>query len=183
MNEFLHKYQLFNISEFLLEIILVFIFKINFSTPFDPRAVQNTDLHSNSNISKTSRVNIDFKKKQQRFLKEYLISFLMIFSLIDFALVILELLMFKNCGIIGISKIEFFSYSGTERVKIKKALVLTKRNVMSFVPKIQGLFRVSLPINLQFQWKVTWLLVKWLLAKPSETFVKESETVSRKKCV
>ena len=69
MNEFLHKYQLFNISEFLLEIILVFIFKINFSTPFDPRAVQNTDLHSNSNISKTLRVNIDFKKKTTTFFK------------------------------------------------------------------------------------------------------------------
>ena len=153
MNEFLHKYQLFNISEFLLEIILVCIFKTNFSTPFDPRAVQNTDLHSNSNISKTIRVNIDFKKKKTTFFKEYLISILIIFSLIDFALVILELLMFKNCGIIGISKIEFFSYSGTERVKIKKVLVLPKRNVMSFVPKIQGLFRVSLPINLQFQFQ------------------------------
>ena len=41
----------------------------------------------------------------------------MISRLIDFALVVLKLLMFKVCGIIGISKIEFFSFSGTERVE------------------------------------------------------------------
>ena len=34
----------------------------------------------------------------------------MICRLIDFALVVLQLLMFKVCGIIGISKIEFFNF-------------------------------------------------------------------------
>ena len=34
--------------------------------------------------------------------------------LIDFAPMVLELLMFKVCGIIGISKIKFFNFSGTE---------------------------------------------------------------------
>ena len=38
-------------------------------------------------------------------------------GLIEFALVVLKLLMFKVCGIIGVSKIEFFYFSGTERVK------------------------------------------------------------------
>ena len=41
----------------------------------------------------------------------------MIFRLIDFAFVVLYLLMFKFCGIIEISKIEFFNFSGTEWVK------------------------------------------------------------------
>ena len=49
-------------------------------------ASPNTDLHSNSNISKTAIVKIVLKKK---FLKEYSISFLLILRLIDFALVVL----------------------------------------------------------------------------------------------
>ena len=52
--------------------------------------------------------------------KEYSVSFLMECRLIDFALVVLELFMFKVCGIIGISKIKFFDFSGTERVKHQK---------------------------------------------------------------
>ena len=56
-----------------------------------------------SNISKTIRINIVFKIT---FSKEYLISFLMVFRLIDFALVVLKLLMFKVCRLIGTSKIE-----------------------------------------------------------------------------
>ena len=44
----------------------------------------------------------------------------MVCGLIDFVLVVVELLMFKVCGIIGISKIEFFNFSGTERVKQKR---------------------------------------------------------------
>ena len=60
-------------------------------------------------ISKTVRVNIAFTRE---FFKEYSISFLMISRLIDF-----ELLMFKVGGIIGISKIKFFDFFGTERVK------------------------------------------------------------------
>ena len=36
---------------------------------------------------------------------------------IDFALVVLKLMMFKVCVIIDISKIEFFNFSGTEKVK------------------------------------------------------------------
>ena len=40
----------------------------------------------------------------------------MIFKLANFALVVLQLLMFKACGYIGISKIVFFNFSETERV-------------------------------------------------------------------
>ena len=74
----------------------------------------NTDLRSESNISKTVRVNIAF---DATFLKEYLTSFLMVCSLIDFALVAFKLLMFKVCVIIGLSKIEIFNFYGTEMVK------------------------------------------------------------------
>ena len=41
----------------------------------------------------------------------------MAYRLIYFAFMFLELLMFKVCGIIGISEIEFFNFSDTERVK------------------------------------------------------------------
>ena len=54
----------------------------------------------------------------QTFFKEYSTSFLMVCRLIDFALLVLKLLMFKVCVIIGISKMEFFNFSGTERVNI-----------------------------------------------------------------
>ena len=40
----------------------------------------------------------------------------MVCRLIDFAPVVLKLLIFKVCGIIGISEMEFFRYSGNERV-------------------------------------------------------------------
>ena len=49
--------------------------------------------------------------------KRYSIIFLMLCRLIDFALAVRKLLMFKVCEIIGISKIEFFDFSGTERFK------------------------------------------------------------------
>ena len=45
------------------------------------------------------------------------LSFLIIFRLIDFAFLVLELLMFKVFGVTRISKIEFFNFSGTEKVK------------------------------------------------------------------
>ena len=51
------------------------------------------------------------------FLKGYLINFLMMSRLIDFELTVLWLIMFKVCGIIEVTKIEFFNYSRTERVK------------------------------------------------------------------
>ena len=41
----------------------------------------------------------------------------MVCRLIDFVLVIFKLLMVKACGIIGISEIKCFNFSGTERVK------------------------------------------------------------------
>ena len=75
-------------------------------------AGHNTDLPSDSNISKT--VNIVFAKT---FFKEYSTNFLMVCRFINFALMVLMLFMFKVCAIIGISKIEFFNFSGNERVK------------------------------------------------------------------
>ena len=45
---------------------------------------------------------------------------LMISRLIELSLVVLKLLMFRICGVIGISEIEFFTFSEIESVKIKK---------------------------------------------------------------
>ena len=52
----------------------------------------------------------------------------MICRLIDFALVILLLLVFKVCRIIGISEIEFFNFSSNDRVKQNKKKLKTIRN-------------------------------------------------------
>ena len=51
------------------------------------------------------------------FFKKYSIRFLLVCRLIDFAIVVLKLLMFKVCGIFGISEVEFFNFSCTETVK------------------------------------------------------------------
>ena len=40
----------------------------------------------------------------------------------DFALLVLYSIMFKVCGIIGVSKIEFVSLFGTEKVKAYRNL-------------------------------------------------------------
>ena len=53
--------------------------------------------------------------------------------LIDFALVVLYLMMFKVGGIIGISKIEFFNFSSIERVKQNQKNLKTIRNLLSFL--------------------------------------------------
>ena len=55
----------------------------------------------------------------------------MVCSLIDYALVVLELLKFKVCVIIGISKFEIFNFSGTERVNKKTGcfLALTSEKI------------------------------------------------------
>ena len=74
----------------------------------------NTELPSKSNISKTVRVNIVVTAT---FFKGYSISFQMICRLRDFARVVLYLLMFKVCGITGISRNAFFKFCRTERVK------------------------------------------------------------------
>ena len=87
--------------------------RLTLSLPVPRYAGDKTNLPSDSNISKTVRVNVAYTRT---FLNEYSISFLMVRRLIDFALVVLKLLMFKVCGINGISKIEFFDYSGNERV-------------------------------------------------------------------
>ena len=73
----------------------------------------STNLPSNSNISKTVKVNIAFL---QIFFEEYLIRFLMVY-VSTIGLVVLNLLMFKVNEIIRISKINFFNFSGTEGVK------------------------------------------------------------------
>ena len=44
----------------------------------------------------------------------------MVCRLIDFAVLVLKLLMLKVCRVIGISKIKFFNFSGSERVKENK---------------------------------------------------------------
>ena len=65
----------------------------------------------------------------------------MISRLIDFALVVLQLLMFKFCGIIGISKVQFFNFSWTERVKqykleIPEQQTLLQRLILRLKTKI-----------------------------------------------
>ena len=74
----------------------------------------------------------------QTFFKEYSTSFLMICRLIDVALVVLKLLMFKVCVIIGISRIEFFNFSGTERVNIR--WFVFEENIWSLASLNQWLF-------------------------------------------
>ena len=44
--------------------------------------------------------------------------------------VVLELLMFKVCGIIGISKIKFFNFSSNERVKQNQRNLKTIENLL-----------------------------------------------------
>ena len=78
--------------------------KLPLSLPVPCWAIDSTKLRSNSNIWKTLRVNIVFTRT---FSKEYLISFLMVCRLIDFALVVLKLLMFKVCGILTSQKSSF----------------------------------------------------------------------------
>ena len=41
----------------------------------------------------------------------------MVCRLLDLSLVVLKVLMLNICGVLGISKIKFFDFSGTERVK------------------------------------------------------------------
>ena len=49
----------------------------------------------------------------------------MISRLIDFALAVLYLSMFKVCGVISISEIEVFNFSGTERIKKNQKILKT----------------------------------------------------------
>ena len=55
----------------------------------------------------------------------------MVYRLIGFAFVVLELLMINVCGIIGISKIKLFNFSGTERIEDEVDLFLVF-NVLLF---------------------------------------------------
>ena len=50
---------------------------------------------------------------------------------IDFAFVVLKLLMLKFCAIIGISEIEFFNLSGTKRVKQNQGNSKTIQNLLN----------------------------------------------------
>ena len=63
----------------------------------------------------------------------------MISRMIDLTIVVLYFLMFKVCGIIGISKIEFFNFSGAERIKQNK-----KKNNKKKHSKTSNLLRQSL---------------------------------------
>ena len=75
--------------------------KLTLSLPVPSWASHNTQLPLYMNILETIRVSVAFT---QIFFKEYSISFLMLCRLINFALAVLILLIFKVCGIIGISK-------------------------------------------------------------------------------
>ena len=75
-------------------------------------AGHNTDLPSDSNISKTVRVNIAFDRT---FFKKYS-SFLMVYRLIEFTHAVLKLLMFNVCNYWHLRD-RVFQFSGTESVK------------------------------------------------------------------
>ena len=107
-------------------------------------------LPSIANISKMVRVNIVFTTT---FLKKYLISLLMTCRLIDFSIRILQLLMFKVCGIIGISEIEILNFSSTERAKWNNVqtshiFLLPKLPYLNHIEKyvkIKDLFNIIIP--------------------------------------
>ena len=54
----------------------------------------------------------------------------MVYKLINFAIVVLNLLIFQDYVVIGISKIQFFNFSGTEEVKQNKKKLKTIRKVL-----------------------------------------------------
>lgn len=54
----------------------------------------------------------------------------MLKTLIDFAVVVLELLIFKLYGIIRISKVEFLNFSGNERAKRNQKILKVIENFL-----------------------------------------------------
>ena len=70
------------------------------------------------------------------FFKECSTSFLMVCRLIDFALVVLKLLMFKVCVIIGISKIKFFNFSSSKPLKLVSQSLFKQFQQISTISKI-----------------------------------------------
>ena len=95
------------------------------------------------------------------FYKEYSINFLTVCKLIGFTLVAPKLLIFEVCGIIRISKMEFFSFSGSERLKqnqkiknIQKLLILHVNHFLNNLRKFRIYFSfftetltIALPVN------------------------------------
>ena len=85
-----------------------------------------------------------WKKQLSLFFKEHSTRFLTICRFIAFALMVLKFLVFKVCVITGISKIGFFNFSDTERVKYalnkkrKKAslLLVLECSLISLLKKI-----------------------------------------------
>ena len=90
---------------------------INPFAPWNLLCRSYTDLPSNSNISKTVRVNIFFT---QALLKEYSKSVLIICRSTDLAPVVIKFLMINVCGIIGIWKIDFFNFQELKGLNKKK---------------------------------------------------------------
>ena len=96
------------------------------------------------------------------FVKEFLIRFVMTSRFIDFALVILYLLMFKVCGVIGISMIEFFNFSGTERVKQNKKNFKNQSKPSKLLSlTLFKQFQQKAHIFLAFCWKLSFPLTYW----------------------
>ena len=106
--------SLFEKPQKIPNLFLTLLFYVTVFLPVLRCVRHNTDLLLNSSISKTVRINIAFATTP---FKEYSTRFFMVCRLIDFALVVLKLLIIKFCVVIGISKAEFFNFSGTERVK------------------------------------------------------------------
>ena len=129
MNHFSRNLNKFQIFSWIFTEHLTLLFYVTVFLPVLHCVRHNTDLLSSSNISKPVRINIAFATTP---FKEYPTRFFMVCRLVDFALVVLKLLIIKFCVIIGISKIEFFNFSGTERVKQNEKNVKTIQNILSF---------------------------------------------------
>ena len=83
--------------------------------------------HIQRAISPKPQINIAFGKM---FFKEYSGSVRVVYRLINFAIVVLNLLIFKGYVVIGISKIQFFNFSSTEEVKQNQKKLETIRKVL-----------------------------------------------------
>ena len=107
------RQSLFKQFQQIHNIFLVFYWNFNPFAPCTPFGATKYGPTFGQQSPKKERVNNVF----EHILKEYSTSFLVVCRLIDFARVLLKLFMFKVCVIIGISKIEFFNFCGTEKVK------------------------------------------------------------------
>ena len=106
----------------------ILLLKLTFSLSLLRWAIDDIDLPSKSNISKTVRLSIALQK---RFLKNMLQAFQWYAWWYTLHLRFSGYWCLKFFGIIGISKIDFFNFSGNERVKQNKKNLKTIQNLLT----------------------------------------------------